>query len=83
MSTGKHGSWCRRYSRITLRKRLRSTALRIFFFDVTNPIRWSFFLALMFAKIKKSRVLLVASGLLKIKSKSLRDGKDETVIKSP
>ncbi len=83
MSIGKQGPWCRRYSRITLRNRLRSTARRIFFFDVMNPTRWSFFLVLIFAKIKKSRVLLVASGLLKISSKSLRDGKDKTVIKSP
>jgi hypothetical protein len=71
----------RRYSRITRRKRLRSTARRIFFFEVTKPMRCPDAAGFNFAKTKKSRVLDLASGLSNTASKSLRDGNETTVMR--
>ena len=76
-------NWVRRYSRKTLLKRLRSTARRDFFFEVTKPTRCTQKRPFRLAKTKKSRVLNLASGLEKTASKSLRDGSEITVIVRP
>ena len=68
------------YSLTTRLNRFRSTARRIFFRDVTKPMRWLEFPLVSLAKTKKSLVLDLASGLSNTASKSLRDGIEMTVI---
>jgi len=71
----------RRISLKTRRKRLRSTARFIFFFEVTNPILERLAVSgFRRTKTKKSWRPNLASGFLNTASNSLLDGRDSTAI---